>query len=101
MKKFLLLSLLVSGALLSGCTGKTTPAATDKTDQAPGVESKQGDTTKSGTLVKQGAKYYIKSPAGVMDEVETYSVDFESYVDKQVTVTGQYSGDTLFVGVIE
>ena len=101
MKTYLLLSLLVSGAVLSGCVGEITPTATDQTDQRPGIEAKQGDTTKSGTLVKQGSKYYLKSAAGVLDEVETYAVDFEAYVDKAVTVTGQYSGDTLFVGMIQ
>ena len=31
----------------------------------------------------------------------SYAVDFEQYLDAEVTVIGQYSGDTLFVGQIQ
>ncbi len=99
MKKFsLVVLLLVSGVLFSACTRSS--STVQPADEPTGIEAKQGDTTKTGVLVKQGEKYYIKSTSGAMEEVDSYAVDFRQYENKAVSATGQYSGDTLFVGSI-
>jgi len=100
MKQYILIVLIMSGLVLGGCVKTESTTSTDSETQVPAAEEKSGDTVKSGMLVKQGTKYYIKSPAGIMDEVESYAVNFSEYENKSVTVTGQYSGDTLFAGSI-
>ena len=98
MRLYTATALVVGSIFLAGCMAGTTPAPS--TGTTPGIEEKQGDTTKTGVLVKQGEKYYIKLPSGMMEEVDTYAVTFSEYENSTVTVTGQYSGDTLFVGEI-
>ena len=100
MKKFVLPVLLLASVSLAACTHTASPAS-DSSDGAPGIEDKQGDTTKNGTLVKQGEKYYIKAETGEMEEVESYSVDFSEFENQRVSATGQYSGDTLFIGKMD
>ncbi|MCA9369281.1 hypothetical protein KC721_03200 [Candidatus Woesebacteria bacterium] len=99
MKKFSLALLFVSGIFLSACMG-IAPADAPNENGTPALEEKSGDTNKTGMLVKQGEKYYIKAASGEMEEVDSYSVDFSQYENQNVSVTGQYSGDTLFVGSI-
>lgn len=98
MKKYVLSLLLLASVSLAACTQTTTPSSDSSTS---GIEEKRGDTTKSGLLVKQGEKYYIKSETGEMEEVESYSVDFSNFENQRVSATGQYSGDTLFIGKID
>ena len=100
MKSWYVPLLVASGLLLSACTGSTPSATPTAETGTPAIEEKSGDTTKTGTLVKQGEKYYIKAASGEMEEVDSYSVDFSQYENQSVSVTGQYSGDTLFVGSI-
>lgn len=86
-----------SGWLLSGCTIPGMPAGTDTT-----TTEKSGDTTKTGTIMKAGELYFLNEPDSNKPlAIDTYSVDLAQYVGKRVKVTGQYSGDTLFVGKIE
>lgn len=97
--KNMLLLLVGCGVLLGACVNKTN--STTAEEAKPAVEQKQGDTSKSGMLVEKGGKYFVQTPAGALEEVESYVVELSEYVGQSVTVTGQYSGDTLFVGKIE
>jgi hypothetical protein len=90
-------SLLVSSVLFSGCVNGNNEA--DSSDSST-FEQKNATITISGKLTKSGNLYLITDTAGVSQDVETYSVDLDTYVDKSVTVSGQYSGDTLFVSEI-
>jgi hypothetical protein len=94
-------SLLVVGSLallLSGCLGTTqAPSATQTTQ--PAVE-KTGNTTKIGVISKIGEKYFLTESGKQPAEVDSYAIDLGGYVGKNVTIVGQYSGDTLFVGDI-
>lgn len=102
-KKFFVgmtLTVLSAAVLLSGCT--TTSSATPQEDQAPGMTTeKAGDTTLTGKLVKLGEKHYLQLSGKPQQEVDSYSVDLAAYEGKTVTITGQFSGDTLFAGTIE
>ncbi|NCN07027.1 MAG: hypothetical protein GW762_01485 [Candidatus Pacebacteria bacterium] len=103
MKKYILALLVVSSLTLAACTQTQTQegsSGNSETGSVPAAEDKSGETTKSGMLVKQGEKYYIKAANGKMEEVESYGVEFSQFENQSVTVVGQYSGDTLFVGKI-
>ena len=101
MRHLLLVSLLfVSAILLTGCSLGTTPTtAGDSTPNS--VVEKRGDTVKSGKLLRRNAVFMIETAPGVTEAVDSVAIDLSAYENQQVTITGQYSGDTLFVGKIE
>lgn len=104
MKKSGLFAILLSSIVLfSGCIGGAT-VETDKNsdiNNVPAADQKSGDTTKTGTISSAGGKYFLTEPGQPPREIESYSVSLADFVGQTVTVTGQYSGDTLFVGKIE
>jgi len=91
--------LLLSSALVfSGCTSTATPSE----ELAPGVSTeKSGDNELTGTIVKNGDKYYIKPSGQPQQEVDSYNIDLSSFENQTVTITGQYSGTTLFAGKVD
>ncbi len=89
--------LVLSGLLFSGCTNQDSAV---KTDDSSGFEQKNTTITITGKLTKSGNLYLVTDGSGVAHDVETYSADFDSYLGKTVTVSGQYSGNTLFVSEI-
>lgn len=100
LKKLFILSSVVAVTLtFAGCSASQ-PAANE--DATPGQSSeKKGDTTLSGTLTNKGGKYFLEQTGKQPQPVESYSVTLGDYVDQNVTITGQFSGDTLFAGKIE
>lgn len=97
----LTLGVFCAAVTFSACATTSTPAQTTE-EKAPGMEiEKKGDTTLTGTLTNRGGKYFLEVSGKQPQEVESYSVDLASYVDKTVTITGQFSGSTLFAGKIE
>lgn len=65
------------------------------------VEEKKGDTSMTGVISASGDTYLITAPGKAPKGLDSYAVDLKQYVGKTVTVTGQYSGDTLFVSKVE
>ena len=93
---------IIVSLLFSGCLPKR--ELTNNPNQgATTVEKKEkvGDTTLTGKITKVGDKYFITVGSKPPAEIDSYSVKLDDYVGKTATVTGQYSGDTLFVGKIE
>ena len=95
----------VSFLTLSACTAQpansTATSSTTTATQTPAQNVvKQGTTTKTGKIIKLGGTFYIqevgKQPAGI----DSYKIDLSQYLNQTVTITGQYSGDTLFVGSV-
>lgn len=99
MKKFLIITLLVSSFMLGACTGATNSPSTNSSDGDS--SQKQGDTTMSGTIKAAAGKYYLEAMGQTPMEIDSYTFNLADYVGREVTVTGQYSGDTLFVGEIK
>ena len=95
--------LLLAGCtfLFFGCSKVPAPAETPQNSPLSESPQKTGDTIKMGTIIKIGTKYYIQEPGKQPSEVESYTINFSSYANKNVTIAGQYSGDTLFVGKID
>lgn len=67
----------------------------------PGATEKSGTTTKVGKITSSDGKFYLQEAGQVAKEIESYVVDLSVYVGKTVTVSGQYSGDTLFIGSVK
>ncbi len=66
-----------------------------------GVENKVGETSISGTLINQGDDFFISRSGQEPIGLDSYDIKLNQYVGKEVTVVGQYSGDTLFVKEVE
>lgn len=71
-----------------------------KTD-APSAADKAGTTTRTGLLTTAAGKFYLQEAGQSPKEIDSYVVELSDYVGQTVTVSGQYSGDTLFVGSVE
>jgi hypothetical protein len=99
MKKLFLLAVVVSTSVFFAGCGEQ-PAAQNAAQQKTTTE-KVGDTTKTGVISFSAGRYFLAEAGQTPREIESYVVELGDYVGKTVTVTGQYSGDTLFVGSIE
>lgn len=99
MKRILFVSITLFSSILflSACLpkGTTPPAASPSAS----VE-KSGTTTLQGTLQVQGKTAILRTATGTV-ALESYDVSFTPFDGKSVTVTGKYSGDTLFVSQIQ
>lgn len=62
---------------------------------------KVGTTTKTGKISNSGGVFYLQEAGQTPKEIDSYAIDLTEYVGQTVTASGQYSGDTLFVGSIE
>jgi hypothetical protein len=70
-------------------------------DLSPSPVTKVGKTTKTGQVIQLGGKYNLQQTGQSPIPIDSYSVDLSTYLGKTVTITGEYSGDTLFVGAIQ
>lgn len=93
-KFFFVLIFVVFLGFISGCS-------LVKNDSESGIsnelEQKNAVITITGILSKNGELFFVTDSTGVIHDVESYAVSFDQYVGKTVTVSGQYSGDTLYV----
>lgn len=98
MKKniFLILFLIMSSFAMSACL-----PGLDQTNEGVETIQKQGDTTMTGQITESNGVYFISNPGGTPQVINSYSVDFSDFLGQTVTVTGQYSGDELFVDQIK
>lgn len=96
---------IVSATLFSGCTLFPTKSAKEffstPENGTPSEAQKVGQTQKTGQLMKLNEKYYLQMPGQPPLEVDSYKIDLSSHVNTTVTVSGQYSGNTLFIGEIQ
>ncbi len=79
--------ILLSGVLLGGCgpVAETTEVVVESPTQ-----------TFTGTVSGTGPNYAI-TVNGKMTEITSRKVDLSKYVGKTATVTGEFSGTTLYV----
>jgi hypothetical protein len=100
MKKLLFgVWLCMMSLVFAGC-GKTASAPVTSPSPAAGTSEKVGTTTKSGKVAKVGNSFLLQSGNQSIG-LDSYSIDLSGYVGQQVTVSGQYSGDTLFVTTVQ
>lgn len=96
--------ILVCLMVFSACSAGNNPTDSNNTTKSdsntPAANQKSGDTTKTGKISEISDKYYLQEVGGIPEQIESLSVDLGMYVGQTITVTGQFSGDTLFVGSI-
>lgn len=68
------------------------------TQTPPTASQKVGTTTKTGVISTSNGVFYLQELGQTPKEIDSYTVELSDYVGETVTVSGQYSGDTLFVG---
>lgn len=94
-KKFILpLFILSTSLLLGACSPATKTTPTNLETESPNV-------TLTGSLTRAGNRFSLTSTGKAPIELDSRRVNLGSYAGKTVTVTGQYSGTTLFVDKIE
>ena len=102
---FLLVLALIGGGLFwwinDAKKQQIAPAPVESGAKVPVAADKAGITTKTGEISSTGGRYYLQESGQSPKEIDSYVVELETYVGQTVTVSGQYSGDTLFVGSIE
>ena len=104
MKKYIFIAVVgLSGFIFAGCTKQKNAVQQPATQQGASQNSiqKVGDTTKTGKITTISGRFYLTEAGQTPKEIASDAVELSEYVGKTVTVTGQYSGDTLFVGSIE
>jgi uncharacterized lipoprotein YajG len=104
--KALTKTMLVSCSLLllAGCQTKqsvNTNASQSTSDVIAAPTAKSGDTTMNGKVVQSGTSYSLVDSNGKQTEIDSYKIDLSQYSNKQVSITGQFSGDTLFAAKVE
>ena len=95
--------LIMTSVLLAGCASSGPTAATSSNTGAStnaAAATKVGTTTKTG-MVKKVGKTFILQVGNQSIGVDSYNVDLSQYAGQTVTVSGEYSGDTLFVSKVE
>ncbi len=88
--------IIVSSLLLGGC-GSLKAGTTNSSS----VEEARPTTSFSGTVVVTGGTAVLLTVDKQNIDLESRKVDLDSYNGKKVTVTGEYSGTTLFVDEIK
>lgn len=98
MKKIIII--LLTAAILIGL-GVFAFSKLKNTQAPPAANQKVGTTTKTGVISNNNNVFYLQEVGQTPKEIDSYTVELGDYVGETVTVSGQYSGDTLFVGSIE
>jgi uncharacterized protein YcfL len=91
MKK-IILGIVLAGIILGGCG---TAAKTTVTN-----ELQQNVVTKTGIIQAKSAEGYLLNTSDGIVNITSTKVNLDNYMKKNITVTGMYSGDILYVDKI-
>lgn len=81
-----------TGVVLGGCSLVAQPA--DVTTETP-------TKVLSGEITGSKGAYYLRENGGVSTAIESRKIDFANYLGQKVSVTGEFSGTTLFVDKVD
>lgn len=84
--------LVTSGLLLSGCGLVAKPAD---------MVTEQPTKNYTGTISSRNGMFLMSTTDGKMVEMTSKKVDLKLYEGKKITVTGEYSGTTLYVDTVQ
>lgn len=99
MKRLVLVPITILVLTFAGCSRQMPAASTEVS--TPASNEKVGKTTKTGEVVLLNDKTFLQESGQTPIEIDSYNVDLKSHVGQIVTVTGEYSGNTLFVGELK
>ena len=91
MKKIAIFGLLGLGLVMGGC-GQAAP--TTETKMTENVVEKTGELK-----TKVGDEYVFQS-GGELINVTSSKIDLDAYMGKKITISGMYSGSTLYIDEI-
>jgi len=104
---FILVILLATGIGSSlyylNISGSNPTGTTEQTESSPVVQEPGTKTTLTGTVLKATGDDYqhIIISGGKSTGIASQTISLDNYVTKKVSVTGQYSGTTLYVDTVE
>ena len=98
---FVVFVVLVGGVFLWIQNAKKDVQKNPPTSSTSATTQKSGTTTKTGLVSSGGGVFYLEEAGQTPKEIDSYAINLADYLGQSVTVSGQYSGDTLFVGSIE
>ncbi len=101
MKKIITVLVVVACLLVVFLLGKGVLSNLKNTAVPAESSQKVGTTTKTGVISVSSGVFYLQEAGQTPKEIDSYTVELGDYVGQSVTVSGQYSGDTLFVGSVE
>lgn len=101
MKKIVIFLVIAALLMMAILLGKVVVSKLKSTQTSPTTNQKVGTTTKTGVISSNSGVFYLQEAGQTPKEIDSYTVELGDYVGQSVTVSGQYSGDTLFVGAIE
>lgn len=84
---------MITGIILSALFFAGCQSSAPSTSQ---VQEKAPVTTLTGMLAKSGDRFVLREKNGKTTEIASYTLTFDQYVGKSITVIGQYSGTTLY-----
>lgn len=89
----MLMSVIGMGVVLGGCSSLPSGSTTQSSAPSPVV-------TLNGVIISKNGGYMI-SLEGKNTDLDSRKIDLKSYIGKTVSVTGEFSGTTLFVDSIK
>lgn len=90
-KIILVVGILMSGLLFTGC---------GVAQQASTQQFQQQVVEKTGTITLKSGNVWLLSTADGIVNITSTKVNLDNYLKKKVTVSGMFSGDTLYVDEI-
>lgn len=85
---------------LSGCQTSSQSVSPSGSTTSSENEARVGDTVLTGKIFQNGSTFSLTDSTGKQTELDSYKVDLKTVVGKEVSVKGQFSGDTLFVAEV-
>ena len=94
-----LLIIMIFSIVIVSCVQKPEGNVGVENDSA--LEDKNQEIILTGKISKSGNLYLITTTSGKIQDLESYTIEFDKYLGKNVTVVGEFSGDTFFVTNLE
>lgn len=99
--RYILIATLFVSLTLMACQPQNMNPSTSPSPSSSPSSQKVGTTTKTGVIAGKSGAYFLQESGQPPLALDSYSLDLNAYVGQTVTVSGQYSGNTLFIGSIQ
>ena len=94
--KYILLTVLAAtGLMLGGCTSTSSPTSGQTTNK------KEQTVSLSGTVQTEVEDGFLLLTDEGVKKIDSPRLDLSVYMGQKIEVSGQYSGDILFVDIVD